>query len=119
MSYSQFDIEGVRVSFGITIRETVGTFADIPEIIYSNLLAETLRFNTPIALAINSEKSRSEMIITPILLELKRLYPEKVSLFSGKDFTVDVEKGLNGFCDYMIRRVCWVCGEPQPNLQFS
>ncbi len=28
MSYSQFDIEGVRVSFGITIRETVGTFAD-------------------------------------------------------------------------------------------
>jgi hypothetical protein len=104
MSYSQFDIEGVRVSFGITIRETVGTFADIPEIIYSDFLGETLRFNTPIALAINSEKSRSEMIITPILLELKRLYPEKVSLFSGKDFTVDVEKGLNGFCDYLISR---------------
>jgi hypothetical protein len=104
MSYSQFDMETVRVNFGITIIEKVNIFAEIPEINCSNFLAETLRFNTPIALAINSEKSRSEMIISPILLELKRLYPEKVSLFSGKDFTVDLEKGLNGFCDFLISR---------------
>jgi len=102
MAYSQFDIQSIRVNFGITILEKVGTFADVTEISYSDLLTETLRFNTPIALAINSEKSRSEMIITPILLELKRLYPQKVSLFSGKDFTVDVNQGLNGFCDFLI-----------------
>lgn len=104
MSYSQFDIETVQVNFAITILEKVGIFAETTEIPYSDFLAETLRFNTPIALAINSEKSRSEMIITPILLELKRLYPEKVSLFSGKDFTVDIAKGLNGFCDFLISR---------------
>lgn len=104
MSYSQFNIETIRVNFGVTIIEKVGTFAETPEITYSDFLTETLRFNTPIALAINSEKSRSEMIITPILLELKRLYPEKVSLFSGKDFTVDIAKGLNGFCDFLISR---------------
>ncbi|MBG1265345.1 hypothetical protein [Nostoc sp. WHI] len=104
MSYSQFDIETIRLNFNTKIIERVGTFADTAEINYSDLLAETLRFNTPIALAINSEKSRSEMIITPILLELKRLYPEKVSLFSGKDFNVDIEKGLNGFCDFLISR---------------
>ncbi|MDZ8108496.1 MAG: hypothetical protein RM338_23125 [Nostoc sp. DedQUE12a] len=102
MSYSQFDLESIRVNFNINLIEKVGKFAEIPEINYSDYLAETLRFNTPIALAINSEKSRSEMIISPILLELKRLYPEKVSLFSGKDFTVDIEKGLNGFCDFLI-----------------
>lgn len=104
MPYSQFDIESIRDNFNITIIESVGTFATVQEISYSDFLAETLRFNTPIALAINSEKSRSEMVITPILLELKRLYPQKSSLFSGKDFTVDVEKGLNGFCDYLISR---------------
>ncbi len=104
MSYSQFDIQGVRVNFDITIIEKIGVFAETLEIAYSNFLTETLRFNSPIALAINSEKSRSEMIIAPILLELKRLYPEKVSLFSGKDFTVDIEKGLNGFCDFLISR---------------
>ncbi len=102
MSYSQFDIEKVREDFGITIRENVGTFAEITEINCSEYLKETLRFNAPIALAINSEKSRSEMIIAPILLELKRLYPQQISLFSGKEFNVDVEKGLNGFCDYLI-----------------
>lgn len=104
MPYSQFNIESIRVNFNITIIEKVSKFADVAEISYSDYLVETLRFNTPIALAINSEKSRSEMIIAPILLELKRLYPEKVSLFSGKDFTVDIEKGLNGFCDFLISR---------------
>ncbi|MDJ0677116.1 MAG: hypothetical protein QNJ36_17335 [Calothrix sp. MO_167.B42] len=102
MSYSQFDIEKVREDFGIIIRESVGIFAETSEVNYSEYLQEALRFNAPIALAINSEKSRSEMIITPILLELKRLYPQRVSLFSGKDFNVDIEKGLNGFCDYLI-----------------
>ncbi|KYC37410.1 hypothetical protein WA1_48305 [Scytonema hofmannii PCC 7110] len=104
MPYSQFDIESIRETFKITLVEKVGKFEDVPDVSYSDYLAETLRFNTPIALAINSEKSRSEMIIAPILLELKRLYPQKVSLFSGKDFTVDVEKGLNGFCDFLISR---------------
>ncbi len=104
MSYSQFDIQRVTDKLGITIIEKVGIFAETPETNYSDFLKETLSFNTPIALAINSEKSRSEMIITPILLELKRLYPDKVSLFSGKDFTVDIEKGLNGFCDFLISR---------------
>jgi hypothetical protein len=104
MPYSQFDIESIRETFNITLIEQVGKFAEVPEISYSDYLSETLRFNTPIALAINSEKSRSEMIIAPILLELKRLHPQKVSLFSGKDFTVDIEKGLNGFCDFLISR---------------
>jgi hypothetical protein len=27
---------------------------------------------------------------------------ETVSLFSGIDFTVDKERGLNGFCDYIL-----------------
>jgi hypothetical protein len=104
MSYIEFDIEKVREDFGITIIESVGIFASIAEINYSDYLKEALRFNTPIALAINSEKSRSEMIITPILLEIKRLYPQKSSLFSGKDFNIDASKGLNGFCDYLISR---------------
>ncbi|HEY9634390.1 MAG TPA: hypothetical protein V6D14_13330 [Coleofasciculaceae cyanobacterium] len=104
MSYSQFDINAIRENFGIAIAEQVGTFAEVPEVSYSDFLAETLRFNTPIALAINSEKSRSEMIIAPILLELKRQFPQRVSIFSGKDFTVDFEKGPSGFCDFLISR---------------
>ncbi|MGK7905469.1 MAG: hypothetical protein AB4352_29505 [Hormoscilla sp.] len=102
MSYSQFTLESLKTTFGITIVETAGIFADVPEVKYSNYLTETLRYNIPLALSIASEKARSEMIITPIIIEIRKQLSEAISLFSGKDFEVDTEKGLNGFCDYLI-----------------
>ncbi|MFM8005054.1 MAG: hypothetical protein ACKO86_08930, partial [Dolichospermum sp.] len=50
------------------------------------------------------EKARSEMIITPILLEVRRKANYQISLFSGTDFNVDIERGLNGYCDFVISR---------------
>lgn len=102
MSYSQFSLGIIKTTFGITISEKVGIFADIPEVSYSDFLEETLRYNVPLALAINSEKSRSEMIISPILIELRKQLLNQISLFSGKEFNVDPEKGLSGFCDFLI-----------------
>ena len=54
MSYSQFTLESLKTTFGITIVETAGIFADVPEIEYSNYLTETLRSNIPFALSIAS-----------------------------------------------------------------
>lgn len=102
MSYSQFTIDIIKTTFGITISEKIGIFADIPEVSYSDFLEETLRYNVPLALAINSEKSRSEMIVSPILIELRKQLSNHISLFSGKEFNVDQEKGLSGFCDFLI-----------------
>lgn len=102
MPYSQFTINQIKRDFGIRISEKVGIFADIPEIEYSKLLGEILEYNVPLALAIASEKARSEMIISPILIELRRLLSDRISLFSGRDFDVDATKGLNGFCDFII-----------------
>ncbi|MGA1626120.1 MAG: hypothetical protein ACO4AJ_10935, partial [Prochlorothrix sp.] len=68
----------------------------------SDYLILTLKRNLNLAVAINTEKARSELIIAPILLELKQQYYEKISLFSGVDFTVDSEQGLNGICDFLI-----------------
>jgi hypothetical protein len=104
MTYSQFDLETVMADFDLTLREGVGTFAAVPQVLPSAFLLETLGFNTPLALAVNSEKSRSELIIAPLLLELKRNNPGQVSFFSGKEFNVDPARGLNGFCDFLISR---------------
>ncbi|WP_341738829.1 hypothetical protein [Microcoleus sp. CAWBG640] len=104
MPYSQFTIEQIKSSFGIRLSEQVGIFGSIPEASYSNFLSETLDYNIPLALAINSEKSRSELIVMPILIELRKQFSNQISLFSGKDFTVDSQKGLNGFCDFMISK---------------
>lgn len=102
MSYSQFSLESIKTTLGITLFEKFGTFADIPEVTYSDFLKETLHYNIPLALAIASEKARSELLITPILVELRKQFLDKISLFSGKEFNVEPEKGLSGFCDFLI-----------------
>lgn len=56
------------------------------------------------ALAINTEKSRSEYIIAPILAEVRQQLLPNASLFSGILFSVDTSLGLDGFCDYILSR---------------
>lgn len=104
MSYSDFTLEKVQKAFDLTISEDVDLFANVPELEPSALLAEFLQDNAQLALKINTEKARSEMIIAPILLDLRKQLGSKISLFSGVDFNVDVERGLNGTCDYIISK---------------
>lgn len=102
MSYSQFTLEGVKKSFNLTLCDRRDLFADIPEVQPSDYLKETLDYNIPLALAIDSEKARSEMIVTPILIEVKKQTGSQISLFSGVEFNVDMERGLNGYCDFLL-----------------
>ncbi|MEG4441310.1 hypothetical protein QUB47_03795 [Microcoleus sp. AT9_B5] len=104
MPYSQFSIEQIKATFGIAFSSKMGLFADIPEIVPSSFLQETLQFNLPLALEINSEKARSELIVAPILVEIKKLLPQRMSLFSGREFNVDAARGLSGYCDFLISR---------------
>lgn len=105
MSYSQFTtLEMIEDKFDITITDKVGLFANVPASEYSDFLGQTLQENISLALAINTEKARSELIVTPILVELRKHFNYQISFFSGKEFNVDVEKGLNGFCDFLISR---------------
>ncbi|MBC5793761.1 hypothetical protein H5968_00990 [Sphaerospermopsis sp. LEGE 00249] len=102
MSYSEFKLSEVIQNFGLTINESSGLFAETPEEECSDLLATILKENVDLAVSINTEKARSEMIISPILLEVRRKLNYEISLFSGVDFNVDNQQGLNGFCDFLI-----------------
>ncbi|MEL7245416.1 MAG: hypothetical protein AAFY21_10975 [Cyanobacteria bacterium J06641_2] len=102
MPYSQFTIEEIKTKFDITIAEKFGIFADISEIEYSDFLKQSLQEYLPLALAINTEKARSELIIMPILVEIKKQLSSQISIFSGKDFSVEPTQGLTGFCDFLI-----------------
>ena len=104
MPYSEFNLERVKKDFNLTTFEKSNIFADIPELAGSQLLVDILQYNLPIAIGSNSEKSRSEMIIAPILVDLRRQLNEQVNLFSGVDFTVDETQGLNGICDFLITK---------------
>ncbi len=102
MAYSDFTLEKVQKSFDLTISENLDLFANIPTLEPSPLLIEFLGDNAQLALKINTEKARSEMIIAPILLDFRKQASSKISLFSGVDFNVDYDRGLNGICDYII-----------------
>lgn len=102
MPYSEFTLARVKKQFALTTSEDIDIFAAVPKLECSEYLTGTLRYNVPLALASNSEKARSEMIIAPILVEVRKQLQSKFSLFSGIDFTVDAEKGLTGFCDFII-----------------
>ena len=102
MAYSDFTLKQVKSQFKLKTIENSSLFSDIKTLELSDHLEKTLKRNVPLALAINTEKARSELIIINILLEVKAKFDDQISLFSGIEFNVDREQGLNGFCDYII-----------------
>jgi hypothetical protein len=48
-----------------------------------------------------SEKAKSEMLITPLLKEVRRKNSQSISFFSGVSLDTNIEK-LNGICDYIF-----------------
>lgn len=104
MQYSQFTLANVKKAFNLTTSEDVDIFAQYGEIKCSDFLKETLKYNVPLALASNTEKARSEMIISPILIEIRKQLNNTVNLFSGVEFNVEAEQGLTGYCDFILSR---------------
>jgi hypothetical protein len=102
MLYSQFTLSRITKDYGLTLIEGESFIPDLEPLAPSTSFKETLEQNLPWAIAVGTEKARSETIITPILLELRRLLDNKISVFSGTNFDVEPEKGLTGYCDYLI-----------------
>jgi len=104
MSYSEFTLRKAKRDFDLTTVEA-GRFLPPTEPIAPSLyLTESLIEGLPLATATGSEKARSELIISPILVEVRKILQRQVSLFSGEDFTVEPELGLSGVCDFLISR---------------
>ncbi|MDG4595597.1 MAG: hypothetical protein P9F75_07875 [Candidatus Contendobacter sp.] len=104
MSYSDFNLKRAKQEFNLNFIENKNLFLETEEVEISEYLRMTLDYNVPLALAINTEKARSEFIIANILLELKRQLNDQISLFSGVNLDVDKNRDLSGFCDYILSK---------------
>jgi hypothetical protein len=102
MPYSEFTLAKVKVDFHLEVDESHDLFSTVAKISPSLALTDFLAEGVPLATNINTEKARSEMIITPVLLEVRRQLHYEISLFSGSEFNVNPELGLSGFCDYIL-----------------
>jgi len=90
MPYSQFTtITKVKEAFNLTTVEGIRFLPEIDPIPPSLTLSATLEETLPLAVATGSEKARSELIISPVLVEVRRILNRQISMFSGEDFNVD------------------------------
>lgn len=102
MAYSNFTLGQVRKAFELETVRKWGIFADIEPVEPSALLTAVLERNMPFALAMGTEKAKSELIVSEVLVELCIHFDNSVSLFSGIDFNVDASKELTGVCDFLV-----------------
>lgn len=104
MAYRDFTLRRVKKEFCLQTVEGGRFLPATVGIEPSQMLQSILENYVPWAIAVGSEKAKSEMIVAPVLLEVKRILHSQVSVFSGRDFTVDASVGLNGICDFLISR---------------
>lgn len=102
MAYSNFTLESVVTEFQLEKIESAGVFSEIESVVPSKDLMTVLAKKIPLAVAIGTEKARSELIVADVLVELREQFKQRISLFSGIDFSVDAEKGLTGVCDFLV-----------------
>ncbi len=102
MAYTSFTLDDLEEQFGIRNRRE-RLFGEItPVLIISDWLAQTLKMAE--GLSVKSEKARSELLVSPILLELRMQNDDFFTVYSGDMLNVDEDRGLNGECDFIIAK---------------
>ena len=102
MADDDLTLDALKQQFGLRTDERGDHFADVASLPISGALRDHLRDFTRLAFAMGTEKARSELLIMPVLLEAYRQTGQGFSLFSGVDFTVDLDRGLRGVCDFLF-----------------
>jgi len=99
MAYSKFTIQRLKKEYNIKIIDNT-SLLERKEVKPSSWLKETLEIGMTSPLL--SEKARSELLIAPILQELRKENKQKISIFSGINLDVDSQNDLNGECDFIL-----------------
>ncbi len=70
MAYNNFSLDLLIQQFGIWVMSEVTVFAGAAPLAPSLRLQETLNETMALALAVSTEKARSELIVSPVLVEV-------------------------------------------------
>lgn len=103
MAYRDFTLEDIEMQFGIKNRNDA-LFAENtikPQAPSAELLRDLAEARE---LPIRSEKAKSELIVVPILLELRKLTNKFFTIYSGDTLSADKELGLVGECDFLLAK---------------
>src|SRR5437660_6966199 len=109
MAYSNFTSDDLIQKLGLTLG-LAPLFRHVPPQEPGPWLHESIERGGLIARF--NEKSRSELIVAPILTRLRDFFGERYAFYSGANLDVDPARGLNGECDFLLSR-----SQPLPFLQ--
>jgi hypothetical protein len=103
MAYNNFTLESVKDQFDLKLLNN--RFCELlppsePQAEFLTIFDESFS----LAEVAKSEKAKSELLVSPILVQARRMVDRQVQLFSGEEFNVDQEKGLSGFCDFLFSK---------------
>ena len=97
-SYPRFTVEDIgKLGLNAISGRLFEFIVDIPP---SDLLLQLLVAYQDVPS--QSEKAKSEILIAPLIGEVRLKNPRKMTYFSGYQFNVDEKRGLKGFCDFII-----------------
>ncbi|TAE20755.1 MAG: hypothetical protein EAZ92_17670 [Candidatus Kapaibacterium sp.] len=103
MTFSDFtSVAQIEKQFALSVRSLSGLFAETGDAELPPYFLENLDKSRRLAVAINTEKARSEFIIAPVLFQAWTTQQTHTSLFSGIEFKVSPEEGLSGRCDFIL-----------------
>ncbi len=103
MSFRDFTFPDVCDRLQLGFRQGV-LFPDLKPVTLPAEVVRTIDRGLHLAQGLNTEKGRSEFVIAPFLLHLSMTADHEFGLFSGNEFNVDPQQGLNGVCDFLIAR---------------
>jgi hypothetical protein len=101
MAYGDFSFEDIEQKFGIKNR-VKRLFNDFQPIMPSERLIEALEMANE--LPVRSQKAKSETIVFPVLIELRKLNNKFFTIYSGDNLNVDEARGLRGECDFILSK---------------
>ena len=104
MSYSKFTLRELNETFGINPNFQSNLFTGISPRDASEWLKTSLSHGLELALEQDTEKARSELVISPVFVELRNQADKKISIFSGIELNADKKLKLTGECDFLISR---------------
>lgn len=80
----------------------VNLFPVIEPVAASAWLLQTLEIGE--IMPLTNEKSKSERLISPILMEVAVNFRANITLYSGEDLYIDDKKDLSGACDFFLAK---------------
>jgi hypothetical protein len=101
MAYTDFTLSDLHQKFGIENRKGA-LFPKVKPVPASRKLKTDLGYN--LELPQRSEKAKSELIVLPILLDVRLRNDRFFTIYSGEILAADPEAGLNGECDFIVAK---------------